>query len=58
MEIENISITAGSKKGDGFACDILAIQFHVTLDGQKIEKNYIAKYAPDGPRREMLKQVN
>jgi len=57
LVIENISIKAGSKKGDGFACDILAIQFNATINGQKIEINYIAKYTPDGPRREMLKQV-
>ncbi len=58
VEIENISIKAGSKKGDGFACEIAAVQFEATFNGQKLEKNYIAKYAPDGHRGEMLKFVN
>ncbi len=57
LEIENLSITAGSKKGDGFACNILAIEFDVTLNGEKMTKNYIAKYTPEGTRREMLRRV-
>ena len=57
VEIENISIKAGSKKGDGFACDIAAVQFAATFNGQTLEKNYIAKYAPNGHRGEMLKLV-
>ncbi len=57
VAIENVSIKAGSKKGDGFACDIAAVQFEATFNGQKLEKNYIAKYAPNGHRGEMLKLV-
>ena len=55
--IEDIIIRPGSKKGDGFACDIAAVQFQATFEGKKIEKNYIAKYAPEGNRGQLLKVV-
>ena len=55
--VKDITIKAGSKKGDGFACDIAAVQFKAIFEGKEIKKNYIAKFAPDGPREEMLKQV-
>jgi hypothetical protein len=55
--IEDIVIRPGSKKGDGFACDIAAVEFQATFEGKKIEKNYIAKYAPEGNRGQLLKVV-
>ena len=57
VEVDDISIKAGSKKGDGFICEIAAITFQASFNGQRIEKNYIAKFAQDGPRNEMVKQV-
>ncbi len=57
IEISDTIIKAGSKKGDGFICEIAAITFQASFNGQRIEKNYIAKYAQDGPRNEMVKQV-
>ena len=58
IDIANNSIRDGSKKGDGFACEIAAVQFQPIFNGQMMEKNYIAKYvAPIGNRAEMLKLV-
>ena len=56
--MENISIKSGSKKGDGFACEIAAVEFQAVIDGKTFNKNYIAKYAPEGHRGAMLKEVN
>jgi len=47
----------GSKKGDGFMCLIAAIDFKATVEGQKLKITYIAKFAPNGLRSEMLEQV-
>jgi hypothetical protein len=58
INIDNISTKSGSKKGDGFVCDIAAVQFQATVDGQSFQKNYIAKFSPEGHREEMMKQVN
>jgi hypothetical protein len=57
VEIDDIRIKDGSKKGDGFSCQIAAITFQASFNGQRIEKNYIAKFAEDGHRKEMVKQV-
>ncbi len=58
IEISNVSIRDGSKKGDGFACEIAAVQFQAGFNGQVLEKNYIAKYVdPNAKRAEMLKLV-
>lgn len=57
VTISDVSIKPGSKKGDGFMCLIAAIDLEATVSGQKLKKNYIAKYAPDGQRAEMLKKV-
>jgi len=57
VSVSDISIKAGSKKGDGFLCLIAAINFEATVQGQKLKKCYVAKYAPDGHRAEMLQQV-
>ena len=58
ITIEDIVIKSGSKKGDGFACEIAAVQFTAIINGNPEENNYIAKYAPGGARGEMLKMVN
>jgi hypothetical protein len=58
ISIEDITVKAGSKKGDGFACEIAAVEFCATIDGKKFQKNYIAKFSPPGVRSEMLKQVH
>ena len=47
----------GSKKGDGFMCLITAVDFEATVEGEKLKKSYIAKYAPDGHQAEMLQKV-
>jgi hypothetical protein len=52
-----MNLTIGSKKGDGFSADILAVQFQASFNGQKLEKNYIAKFAPEGNRGAVLKAV-
>jgi len=57
VEIDDIRIKEGSKKGDGFICQIAAITFQTSFNGKQIEKNYIAKFAEDGHRKEMVKQV-
>ncbi len=57
VSISDISMKPGSKKGDGFMCLITAIDFEATVDGEKLRKSYIAKYAPEGHGAEMLKQV-
>jgi hypothetical protein len=44
ITVDDVVITSGSKKGDGFVCDIAAITFNATFDGRRVEKNYIAKF--------------
>ena len=57
VSISDISIKSGSKKGDGFMCEIAAVDFHATVGGQELKKSYIAKLAPPGHRAELLRQV-
>ena len=57
ITIEDINITAGSKKGEGFVCEIAAVKFKATFQGLTLEKNYIAKYAPEGPKGDFIKEV-
>ena len=57
VSIEGICLKPGSKKGDGFSSDIAAVHFKASFNGEILEKNYIAKYAPEGKRGEMLKMV-
>ena len=57
VSILDVSIKAGSKKGDGFMCLIAAIDLEATVEERKLKKSYVAKYAPDGHRAEMLQQV-
>jgi len=52
-----LEIDLGSKKGDGYAADIMAVQFQATFNDEKVEKNYIAKFAPEGKRGEILQSV-
>jgi hypothetical protein len=57
VSVDNVVIKVGKKKGDGFMCDIAAVEFDATVGKEKLRKNYIAKYAPcQGPRAELLKQ--
>ena len=53
-----MTFKAGSKLGEGFLCEIVAVQFHATFHNKTFEKNYIAKFAPDGTRGAYLKDVN
>ena len=57
IEVENIVLKPGSKKGDGFSSDIAAVEFQAIFNGKTLDKYYIAKYAPDGNRGEVLKMV-
>ena len=57
IEVENFVLKPGSKKGDGFACQIAAVQFQAKVDGKSIDKSYIAKYGPEGNRGEILTKV-
>ena len=56
--MQNITLKPGSKKGDGFSSDIAAVNFLAIFNEKTLDKNYIAKYAPDGNRGEVLKKVN
>ena len=38
-------------------CEIAAVKFKATFQGQTLEKNYIAKYAPEGPKGDFIKEV-
>ena len=57
IEVENFVLKPGSKKGDGFSCQIAAVQFQAKVDGKSIDKSYIAKYGPEGNRGEILTKV-
>jgi len=57
IQIEDLKVTPGSKVGEGFVCEIAAIRFNTIFKGEKIEKNYIAKYAPDGPKGDFIREV-
>jgi hypothetical protein len=58
VTIEDIELKPGSKQGDGFSSDIAAVHFLASFNGEKLRKNYIAKYAPEGKRGDWLKKVN
>lgn len=57
VTIENLKVSPGSKKGDGYACLIAALDFIAIIKGQKYEKHYIAKYADDEARKAILNRV-
>jgi len=50
-------MSVGSKKGDGYCCDITAINFQAKFNGETHQKDYIAKYILPGPKADMIKQV-
>ena len=58
VTVKDICLKPGSKKGDGFSSDIAAVHFKASFNGETHEKNYIAKYAPEGQRGEVLKMVS
>ncbi len=49
FDFSKIVFDAGSKKGDGFSSNIVAVDFEATVDGQRAEKSYIVKCDP-GPK--------
>ena len=57
ITIEDIVIKAGSKLGEGFACEIAAVQFTAEFGDQKLVKNYIAKFTPQGPGGSFVREV-
>jgi hypothetical protein len=52
-----VTVTSGSKNGDGFVGCIAAVMFDATFGGKTIKKNYIAKFCPQTQREEMIRQV-
>ena len=58
VTINDVSYSSGSKKGDGFVCDIAAINFNAIIDGKVFEKNYIAKFCSEKQREYMARKVN
>ena len=48
---------SGSKIGEGFVCDIAAIDA-VVVTGEQVRKQFIAKFAPDGPKGEFIRAVS
>lgn len=58
VTIDDVSYSSGSKKGDGFVCDIAAINFNAIIDGKVFEKNYIAKFCSEKQREYMARKVN
>ena len=57
VTIDDVSYSSGSKKGDGFVCDIAAIKFNAIIDGKVFEKNYIAKFCSEKQREYMARKV-
>ena len=48
---------SGSKIGEGFVCDIAAIDVDAVVAGEQVRKQFIAKFAPDGPKGEFIRAV-
>ena len=44
--------------GEGFACEIAAVQFTAEFADQKMVKNYIAKFTPQGPGGTFVREVS
>ncbi len=57
VTIKDLKVSPGSKKGDGYACLIAALDFEAEVGGRIYEKHYIAKYADDDERRGFLSKV-
>jgi hypothetical protein len=58
ISIEDIVIKEGSKMGEGFACEIAAVQFTAKFGDQQLTKNYIAKFTPQGPSGSYVREVS
>ena len=58
IQIEDLTIGPGSKVGEGFVCEIKSVQFIAVFNGEKIKKNYIAKYAPEGQQGDFVREVH
>ena len=52
-----MTFKAGSRLGEGFLSEVIAVHFDATINNKTLEKNYIAKFAPEGTRGAHLKEV-
>ena len=43
--------------GEGFACEIAAVQFTAEFGDQKLVKNYMAKFISEGPTASLVREV-
>ena len=43
--------------GEGFACEIAAVQFTAEVGDQKLVKNYMAKFISEGPTASIVREV-
>ena len=43
--------------GEGFACEIAAVQFTAEFGDQKLVKNYMAKFISEGPTASIVREV-
>jgi len=46
LKVTNVDITAGSKAGDNYACQIFRVSVDYTENGKESKKSIIAKYLP------------
>ena len=54
---DSIVFNSGSKLGDGFSGEIVAVNFVAAVAGTTFNKNYIVKSNPGGVKGEMLTTV-
>ena len=54
---DSIVFNSGSKLGDGFSGEIVAVDFVAAVAGTTFNKNYIVKSNPGGVKGEMLTTV-
>ena len=54
----SVVFDAGSKRGDGFSSEVVAVDVGAVVDGTTISKNFIVKTNPGGEKGEMLATVN
>ena len=60
IEVVSFSLAPGTKKGDGFACEMMAVEVEYRLEEADIsgKRNYMAKVLPENQSRaEALKKV-
>jgi len=57
IEITNLRATSGSKKHEGFVCEVLAVDFDATVGSETFEKHYMVKYMKPGSKSDMFKKV-